>query len=369
MKPTRRSLHSCTAAMVCAALGLGLLSCQKPKGESPHAQARAVTVVTVGMRRIEGGLTASGLLVPREDTAVFPQVTGYRVAKVLADEGSLVKAGQPLAELDDTLLRAQLAQQIALAAQQHSLADRADAEAARVKGLDTEGLLSEEQIQARRFAAATARAQAKAQDAAVQDIKTREALMVVRAPSDGLVIERTIRLGDMSAAAMATPWFRIAKDGQIELEADVSEDTLDKLRPGDAADVTLADGDKVTGRIRLVSPRVDANTKLGKVRITLPVRADVRSGGYAEANFVSLSHAALAIPAAAVRYDAEGASVMAVGADGRLARVPVTTGQRGGGFVELLNGPPAGTRVVAKAGAMFTPGDLVQIAPDGAPPR
>jgi HlyD family secretion protein len=43
--------------------------------------------------------------------------------------------------------------------------------------------------------------------------------------------------------------------------------------------------------------------------------------------------------------------------------VPVTTGQRGGGFVELVTGPPVGSRVVEKAGAMIVPGDFVRPAP------
>ncbi|HEY5071697.1 MAG TPA: efflux RND transporter periplasmic adaptor subunit [Caulobacteraceae bacterium] len=369
MTSERRIFTVWMSASLSLAVGLALSGCQKKTNETARAQARSVSVVTVQAGPIEGGLTASGVLVPREDTAVFPQITGYRVTKVLADEASWVRAGQPLVQLDDTLLRAQLVQQQALAAQQQSLADRADAEAARVRGLDNQGLLSEEQIQARRFAATTARAQARAQEAVLQDTRTREGLMIIRAPCAGLVIERTVRLGDLATTALANPWFRIAKDGQIELQADVSEETLGKLRPGDRAAVTLADGDKVSGAIRLVSPRVDANTKLGRVRITLPVRSDVRAGGYAEANFVSLGHLALTVPATAVRYDAEGAAVMAVGADGRLVRAPVTTGQRGGGIVELISGPPAGTRVVAKAGAMFTPGDFVRIAPQAAPAR
>ena len=362
MKSAFRILNACVCGTLILAVGLS--ACEKKVAGTQRAQARTVTVVTVESHSIEGGLSAAGVLAPREDTAVFPQITGYRVTKVLADEGSWVKAGQPLAQLDDTLLRAQLAQQEALDEQQHSLADRAVAEAARVRGLDNEGVLSEEQIQARRFAAGSAKAQALAQDAAVQDIRTREGLMTIRAPCAGLVIERAVRIGDQSTAALTTAWFRIAKDGQIELQADVSEDVIGKLHAGDPATVTLADGDETPAVIRLVSPRVDANTKLGKVKITLPVRPDVRSGGFAEADFVGLTHSALAVPDTAVRYDAEGASVMAVGPDDRLARIPVTTGQRGGGFVELLTGPPAGTRVVAKAAAMFTPGDVVRVAQD-----
>jgi HlyD family secretion protein len=69
------------------------------------------------------------------------------------------------------------------------------------------------------------------------------------------------------------------------------------------------------------------------------------------------------VPETAVRYDADGASVMAVGADDRVSRVAVTTGQRGGGYVELVTGPPDGSRVIEKAAAMLVPGDYVRPAP------
>ncbi len=355
-------LNTLIAAALALALAGALAGCQPKKAaEAPRQQARAVSVVVVAPREIAGGLIASGALVPREDIAVFPQLTGYRVAQVLVDVGAKVAAGQPLARLDDTLLQAQLAQQTALAAQQSVLADEADAQATRVKGLDDEGLLSKEQIDTRRFAARSARAQANAQAAAVRDLRTREGLMVVRAPRAGLVIERNVRLGDLAGAG-TTPWYRIAQGAQVELAADVGEDALGKLRPGSTAQVTLADGAVAPGVVRLVSPAIDPATKLGRVRIALPVRPDVRAGGFAKASFTGFTRSALAVPETAVRYDANGASVMAVGPDERVSRVAVTTGQRGGGYVELLTGPPAGSRVVEKAAAMLVPGDYVRLA-------
>ena len=134
------------------------------------------------------------------------------------------------------------------------------------------------------------------------------------------------------------------------------------MRVGETVEVTLGGGAKVQGRVRLVSPRVDANTKLGHVRISLPVRPDIRSGAFASATFSGVSRSALAVPETAVRYDADGAAVMVVGADDKVSRAPVTTGQRGGGYVELIAGPPEGTRVVQKAAAMLVPGDIVKPA-------
>ena len=131
------TLKSWTAAAVALGIAASLAGCAKKTAETARQQARTVSVVAVAPRLIEGGLMASGSLIPREDTAIFPQLTGFRVAKVLADAGAWVKAGQPLVQLDDTLLRAQLAQQTALATQQNVLADQAEAEAARVRASTT----------------------------------------------------------------------------------------------------------------------------------------------------------------------------------------------------------------------------------------
>jgi len=322
-----------------------------------EAPQKTVSVVTIAPRAIEGGLIASGSLVPREDTAIFSDLNGFRVAQVFVEEGVWVAGGQPLAQLDDTLLRSQLEQQAALAIQLEIQAERAEAEADRVKDLDGARVFSQEQIDARRYAAKSARAQANAQAASARDLRTREELMTIRAPYAGLVIERNVRVGDLGGGG--NPWFRIAKDGQIELAADVSENALSRLNVGSVATVTLADGTEVAGSVRLVSPRVDSNTKLGKVRIELPVTESIRAGGFARASFTGVSVAPQAVPESAILFDADGAAVMAVGADNRITRVPIVTGQRGGGFVELINGPPVGSLVVAKAASMLVTGDTI----------
>src|SRR5690606_9296039 len=132
----------------------------------------------------------------------------------------------------------------------------------------------------------------------------------------------------------ATPWFRIARDSLIELSAQMSEDDLARVRVGQAATVTLPSGIVVQGRVRLVSPQVDPQTKLGEVRVSLPVRSDIRAGGFGRAVFADASTTALAVPETAIRYDANGASVMVVGADNRVHRAPIKVGARGGGLVQ-----------------------------------
>lgn len=368
MSTSRSLLRSVQIAALVVGAGIALAGCGRGKEASaiaaPETPSKSVSVVTVASRPIEGGLIASGSLMPREDTAVFSDLSGYRVAEVLVEEGVWVTGGQPLARLDDSLLRSQVEQQAALANQLAVQAERAEAEAARVKDLDNASVFAKEQIEARRFAAKAARAQADAQAASARDLRIREERMTIRAPYAGLVIERNVRVGDM--AGVGSPWFRIAKDGQIELAADVSESALSRLEVGATAKVILADGTEVDGKVRLVSPRVDANTKLGKVRIELPVLDSVRAGGFARAVFTGVSVASVTVPETAILYDADGAAVMLVAADGTISREPVVTGQRGSGYVQLVSGPPVGSRVVAKAAAMLVAGD--KIVPVEAPP-
>jgi HlyD family secretion protein len=348
---------------------LALAGCGKPKPKTTEAQlARTVRVVRLEPRSISGALAASGDLVPREEAAVFPEVSGYRVDKVLVDVGDTVKKGQTLVTLDPALIQGQLAQQEALAAQAEVNAKQAEDQANRVKDLDNAGVLSQEAIDQRRFQARAAEATARAQLAMLKDVRTRTAKLSVTAPVSGLILERNVRPGDMSATGGATPWFRLARDSEIELAAQLSDSDLANVRPGQRAEVTLPGGVVVQGVVRLVSPQIDPQTKLGTVRVHLPVERAIRAGGFGRAVFTDVSGSVLAAPETAVRYDADGASVMVVGPDNRVRHAPVQTGQRGGGYVQLTKGPPAGSRIVQNAAAFLLDGDLVKPTDAGAAP-
>lgn len=337
-----------------------------PVTETEDQRARAVRVVELRPQTIQGSVAADGALVPREEAAVLPEVAGYRVARVVADVGQFVKAGDPLVEIDRTLIQAQLDQTKALAAQAAVQAEQAEAQAARVKDLDGTGALSQEQLDQRRFQARAARATANAQAAAAREIEVRARKLTVTAPVTGLILERNVRPGDQSAAA-GSPWFRLARDGEIELQAELSERDLGLVRVGQRAQVTLTNGATAEGVVRLVSPQLSSQTKLGYVRVRLPVRPDIRAGGYARALFGDAGGLTLAAPETAIRYDADGASVMVVGPDNRVKRAAVVTGARGGGQVALVKGPPAGSRVVRNAAAFLLDGDKVRPLADPQP--
>ena len=341
------------AAMLLIA-SVGLTACGDKKDKAPAtaaAQARTVSVGSVETRPLGGGVEASGLLVSREEAAVGSELSGYRVARLYADEGDWVRAGQPLVQLDSTLLRAQVDQQAALTAQ-------AQAEAARVAGLDGEGVLSQEQIETRRY-------QAKAQEAALKELRTRVSRMTITSPVSGRVLQRGVQPGQIAGGG-TTPWFTIARDGLVELDAEVNEADLAGIRAGQSAQVSLPGGQSISGVVRLVSPRVDSNSRLGKVRVRLPVSSDLRPGGFGRATFGASGAPVVAVPESAIRYEADGLSVMTVDSNNRSHQVAVKIGQKGGGWTQLIQGPPAGSRVVLGGASFVTDGDTIRpAAPQG----
>ena len=346
--------------VLAAPFGMSVLAgCHKPTAKAAAAAAPlTVSVTPVRSQVLRGGVTASGLLIPKLEAAVSTELSGYRVAKVFVDQDAQVTADQPLAQLDDTLLRAQIAQQQALVDAQKVASERSVAEAQRVVGLDNQGVLPQEQIVERRLAARSAGAGVAAAQAQLNDLLTRERMMTVRAPVGGLVLERTVRPGDIAAPTMVM--YRIAADDVVELNAEVSEADLAGIHPGDHVTVALPDNASVDGVVRVVSPEVDAQTKLGHVRVTLPPRSDLRPGGYGRATFSNSGRSATVIPESALRFDADGASVMTLVGGNKVRRVPVRTGGRAGGLVELLSGPPPGAMVLLGGGAFVLDGDTVR---------
>ncbi len=202
---------------------------ESPKRAAQASDARTVSVAQTVLRPMSGTFTASGLLIPREEAAVGSELSGFAVQHVLVEEGANVKKGQILARLDAGLLKSKLAQASANVTQ------------------------------------AKAQAAVRVAQAQLNDLRTQSNRMVIRAPVAGTVLERNVRPGEVSAAGQ--PLFRIARDGLIELDAEIPEDQLAQLTVGTKAQVFLPSGHQASGSVRLVSPRVDPQTKLGRLRV------------------------------------------------------------------------------------------------------
>lgn len=348
-------------ALACALFSLA--GCSRNEGDdAATAQAastpRAVTVARVDERRMAQNLSLSGTLVAREETSVSSQLSGYPVLRVLADQDDEVRAGQILAVLDDTLLRADIAQQRAALAQQRIAAERAAAEAGRVAGLENSGVLSSEAVAERLLSSRSANASVTQSEAQLQSLLVKERLMEIRAPVSGRILSRAVRPGDI--ASPGTILFRMARDSLVEVDAETPEASINLVRVGQPAQVTLPTGLVVPGTVRLVSAEIDAQTKLGRTRILMKPNRALRPGGFADVRLAVSESSALAVPEAAVIRDEGGASVMVLDARDRVHSLAVTTGVRSSGWVQLLRGPSAGTRVLTGGQGFVLDGDAVK---------
>ena len=341
-------------AVLAAAL---LAACSPSGGETPAEAPRSVKVVTIAMRTLDTGLIATGRLVAREEVAVSTQLAGYQVASVAADQGAAVLEGEVLAQLDGTLLDADIAQRQAAVQQAEAAFEKASQDAERGERLKGTGALPQESIEARRLAARTAEAALAQAKAALDALTIRRDLLTIRAPVAGRVLSRSVRPGDISAPGNVM--FRIAAGGEVELDAEIPERGIGLLSVGQAAEVELQSGARIAGSVRLVGAEIDRDTRLGRARVILPVRDDLRPGGFATAVFAPSDAAVATVNEGAVRYSADGASIMLVGEGDRVATVHIKVGRRSGGYIEILEGPAPGARVLLGAQGFVLDGDQV----------
>jgi HlyD family secretion protein len=348
----------------------------------------AITVARAVRADLADRVIASGQIQPVEQIFVQPQIEGQAIDEILVDVGDTVETGQVLvrlAESDLKLQRSQLVAQLASARAQIAQGDaqiieaRANRdEAARVwertRKLRDQGTVAQasaDQAQATAQAAearvtmaeetmSASKAQLDLIAAQIADVDLRLDRTGVIAPVGGRIVERNAQVGSI-ATASSLPMFVIVRDGQLELRADVAEQDVLRLAPGQKAALRAVGlAAPLSGVVRLVEPTVSADTRLGRVRIAIDASDKVVSGLFAEAAITVASRSGVAVPVTAVATAAEGASLLVVDEAGRVERRAVVTGIRDGAMLEIIEGVAEGERVVAKAGAFVRDGDIVR---------
>lgn len=370
------------------AVRIGAFEAAKAEISAPPAGPRppAITVADVARREIAQTLVVTGTLVARDEILVGAQIDGLRLEDYLVDIGDRVEKGQPLARLDRDMLDTQLVQnnssiarsEAAIAQVQAGIAEAeasqidADAALKRAETLTKTGNVTGEVLQTRQTAVRVSAARVRAQnqnlrvaqsektlaEAQRHEIELRLDRAEVRAPASGIVASRTARVGQIVGMA-GEPLFRLVRDGEVELEAEVTETRLHSVEPGQSVQVWVAGfPEPVVGKVRLVAPTIDARTRIGLIRIALPADKGLRPGLFARGEVETARREGLVAPQSAVLYGSAGARVQVV-VDGVISERPVKTGLQDADGVELLSGVEAGQQVVARAGGFLREGDRI----------
>ena len=341
--------------------------------------------LTVSRGTLRQTVVATGRMEPLSRVLVKSEVSGV-VRHVRIEEGDRVERGQVLFELDRerledrvNALRAGL--HVKRAAAQYDLVGRASLELdqarrehERVSKLHERGVTSEREfddslhrVRLAQVGVTDAKAEKAAREAAVLEAEhmLRQAekdleRALIRAPIDGLVVERSVDIGAVVAdvtAAGATLLAVVVDDQRIRLVAEVDENDIAPVRVGQTAEVTVDafPGETFVATVRKVSSSgtVDHNVSNFEIEIELPADERIRVGMSADARVVVTEHAdVLLIPNNAIVRGGEG------------PRVRVEDPDASGGFRlrRIQEGYSDGFQTVVQRG--LREGEAVLIPPD-----
>ena len=365
---------SLVAACVGVLLAAGLFTVPSSAADDKAAAAPkpAMTVTTTlpqaGALALQ--LNANGNIAAWQEAIVGSEATGLRLTEVRVNVGDAVKKGQVLATFAPEPVQADVAQARANLVEAEANASDAAGNAERARTLQATGALSTQQINQYVTTAETAKARVEAAKAtlAAQQLRLRQAQVL--APDAGIISARNATVG--AVLASGTELFRLIRGGRLEWRAEVTSAELGRIQPGGVALVTTASGAQLQGRVRMIAPTVDPQTRTALVYVDLPpvnsaAAASARPGMFARGAFQLGSSAALTVPQLAVvaRDGFNYVFHVTPQADqpglGRVRQLKVQTGRQSGDRTEITGGLPADARVVVSGAGFLNDGDLVRI--------
>jgi RND family efflux transporter MFP subunit len=349
------------------AVALPLAACGK-KDEAPKTKtALTVTVATAAPQSLPRRVDVSGTVTAWQEVVVGAETGGLTAVQVLADEGDWVRQGQLLVKMNDTLIAAGLRQADAqVQSAQASLAE-ATAALARSQELKAKGYLAQAALDTALAKQRTAQANLASATAARAQSAAQLGQTSLRAPVSGRITSRSVVKGQIVAAG--TELFRLVRDGRLELAGEVPEAQLNLVRPGMPATITGDEGGRTGGVVRLVTPQVNVQTRVGLARVTLLQPIAFKPGMFARASIDVGDQPALVTPQSAVVFRNSKAGVFVVDARNAAHFRPVVTGARVGSSVEIAEGLNPGERVVVNGAGFLSDGDVVRIVAAAQPAR
>lgn len=326
---------------------------------SAAQQAATVTVVVPGRVTIAGEINATGTIAARREEPVGVAGEGGPVTDVLAEAGDWVRKGQVLAVIDRSVQVQTLAGQAAQIQVAQADARLAQANLDRALKLVARGFVSTADIDRLTATRDAATARVGVARATLGQLQAQNARLNIVAPSDGLVLERRVERGQVVSGGSGT-LFRIARGGELEMLANLSETDLAALTPGVSAKVTPVGSPKsFIGQVWQVAPVIDPTTRQGRARIALAYAPELRPGGFAGAVISAGTLVAPKLPESAILSDNAGSYVYVIGAGNKVVRRPIRTGAVTADGIAVVEGLAGTERVVLRAGGFLQPGETV----------
>jgi RND family efflux transporter MFP subunit len=315
--------------------GVVFFATRSPAPVEPTEAAEAAPVVRqlltseiteIAPATLRQRVKVTGTLVPAKQAVVASQAAG-RVLSVAVRPGDSVKEGQVLVEIDQANLALQLAQQRATADATRAQLVSSQQQLERTEELARQGLTSPSALEQARSANAAMQANLTALESAVSAAELALSNATVRAPIDGIVSERSVEPGQ--TIGTGTALFTLVNLQEMDFQASASINSSALVSPGQPVEViaTGLDNQTFEGRVTRVNPVAATGTRTVPIYVSLDNDSGrLRGGMFATGQITVVEKPdAIAVPATAVREDAEGSYVLKLD-NGTLARQAVEPG-------------------------------------------
>jgi RND family efflux transporter MFP subunit len=311
-------------------------------------------------------LAANGSIAAWQEAIIGAEVNGLRLSDVNVNVGDQVKRGQVLAAFSSETIAAEINQsQAELEEAQASFAE-AQSNAERARQVASSGALSQLQIAQYLTAEKTTKARVQSVQAQLQTRQLRLKYTKVLASDDGTISARTATLG--AVVAQGQELFRLIRQNRLEWRGEVMASELHRLKTGAAVNVSVPGAGSVTGKVRMIGPTVDTQSRNALVYVDLPgaIEAGLKLGMFARGQFDLGSQVALTVPQESLSLR-DGYSYVfrvAVQQNGiaKVMQTKIQVGRRVDQYVEVLQGISASDFIVAGGASFLADGDSVRVA-------
>lgn len=359
---SRRRAWIVGGAVALAVIAAVALLHRSPADDTAGADAGQIPRVSVtvpGRSTVAGVIKATGTLAARREMPVGSVGEGGQVRAVLVEPGDWVGKGHVLAVIDSSVQSEQVASQAAQVQVNEADARLAQANLDRALKLVDRGFISKADVDRLTATRDAANARVAVARATLGQLRAQTARLNIVAPEAGLVLTRAVEPGQVVGGGTGV-LFSIARGGEMELRAQLSEDDLARVSVGNIAQVTpVGSGRTFTGQIWQISPVINAEDRQGQARIALPYALELRPGGFASVELRSGTTVAPTLPESAILNDEQGSYVYIIGKDNKVQRRAVKIGTVGDQGIAIAQGLNGTEQVVLRAGGFLAPGQAV----------
>ena len=337
---------------------LAIAGCgSKDEANVPAVSAAPQTTIHAGVVEVKVSEVPIRVEVTGQVETVFQATLSSRIQGTIEEvvrEGTHVKKGQTLIELDNRDLQAELERTVAEV-------ENAKAHLARVKNLYEEDAVSKQEME-------NATRTFKVSEANRRAVLAQLSYTVVKAPFDGVITERKVEAGELASSGQTL--LKMEDPNRLRLEAMVAENDLKAIALGHQI-VVIIDAlpdESLLGTVSRILPAGDPQTHTFTVKVDLPATPGLRTGMFGRLQLEKGVSRTIVLPSPAIIERGELTSVFVVDQDHVAHLRWVRVGRRFNQQIEILSGINEGERVMIDA-SRGSDGAIVQMSETAAQPK